>query len=768
MAFDINYLFIFLLSFVPFIEARGAMFFGFASGITDITLYALCSFVNITQTFLYPLLIARFRTLFELANKSETALANLFSEKKPHPVFFLFAIPMFGNGINTFTSSIASLSLGIKGFEKYVAGGIVLRDAITYLILSGSLALAGGQLLQDLLKASMVAYAVVFLYSHRESMLKYVGLEKATAADTKCLAAAACVLAFAAMAYVFPGISFGAKTLFSYLYPATSDGKMFAFLAFFGTVLVIKAFYGPSKPSPAGAANLPALYLLIIFSLLAISVLSAYLLISPFESAANSHGYWFGMFSGQKVAYFTLGQQAFTSLTKTNSRIDHNHMLKFSAFFPLALFSLDLENKYNLGLDSGSRLPFFAVFAGFALIVAAIILAVSILSRLGIARLMVLSAVFFVNIASSIDAGPLNIHAISTLACLSIYFSFAEKNGPLRLLALCSMVLAANFLLISTRDYQPVLLQLSIGIAALLLYYKGWRLACLAAFGLAVLSGGFNPSSIAASIFLAASLFVLAKKLDTLKSCLVLVPAILLLFFLSSGLAPEYNFVVFAAYCSLAIGAGLRWKSTHALIFLLVASTLFLASFRSVKVDEMDMFHRIYENESLLIIFDSPGLFASSFNQSYEPRFEHLFGNTSAALIEKFQGGSLTSAFSAKPVPKYYQTGFVCSSPQGKRPDAKNIFLVKMDSPCGNSAGLPLRRLVFGNLSTSAEFEFNQSSGKCEILVFSKGKFSACPQLVTAALNNIYEGKKLSGVMGEVKKVRRPRTSQYDNETEGG
>jgi len=135
LASELDIAIVLVLSAIPFIESRGAMFYGFSFGVTDFGVYSACTLINVAQAYLYPPAFARM-----LAGKSpklEKIARGLKASMggNPSPSFFIFAIPAVGNGINTFSSSLVSTWLKLQGFQKYVAGGVVLRSAITFEVL---------------------------------------------------------------------------------------------------------------------------------------------------------------------------------------------------------------------------------------------------------------------------------------------------------------------------------------------------------------------------------------------------------------------------------------------------------------------------------------------------------------------------------------------------------------------------------------------------------------------------------------------------------
>ena len=93
----------------------------------------------------------------------------------PSPSFFLFAIPAVGNGINTFSSSLVSTWLKLQGFQKYVAGGVVLRSAITFAVLSGT-NLLPAEMAQNGLKLLLAIYIAHLAYSMRGTLASWLGI----------------------------------------------------------------------------------------------------------------------------------------------------------------------------------------------------------------------------------------------------------------------------------------------------------------------------------------------------------------------------------------------------------------------------------------------------------------------------------------------------------------------------------------------------------------------------------------------------------------
>jgi uncharacterized membrane protein len=118
-----------LLSAIPLIENRGAMFIGFALGVTNPLVYALGTLLNILSIPLWARVI----------RKIPLPLSPIKAKPLRH-IPLLVALPY--NGVNM--ASVLYFSRLFHASEKeifpYLALGIVLRGATTYLFLIGLLA----------------------------------------------------------------------------------------------------------------------------------------------------------------------------------------------------------------------------------------------------------------------------------------------------------------------------------------------------------------------------------------------------------------------------------------------------------------------------------------------------------------------------------------------------------------------------------------------------------------------------------------------------
>ncbi|MBD3210162.1 hypothetical protein GF318_02165 [Candidatus Micrarchaeota archaeon] len=155
-----------LLSIVPFIENRGAMFVGFAIGVTNLPVYLIGTLLNILIVPFYLKFLPKFNFL-KIPTLDENTLRN-------GPTIFALLIPGTANGINALTSSTISRQLNFDFLHSFtfISGGIILRGAVTYLLLVGSLTFSDVLHIGNALTAVTVAIALFFILPHIIKQIK--------------------------------------------------------------------------------------------------------------------------------------------------------------------------------------------------------------------------------------------------------------------------------------------------------------------------------------------------------------------------------------------------------------------------------------------------------------------------------------------------------------------------------------------------------------------------------------------------------------------
>lgn len=407
---------VFLLSAIPFIESRGAMFYGFSVGITDLWVYAACVIVNIAQAYAYPgifagLLSGKKPLLSEAAKRLKGKIGSVAS-----PSFFLLAIPMFGNGINTFSSTLISVWLGLKGYQKYVAGGVILRGALTFAILSGASFLQP-YLAQAALKLLLCGYALYATYSARGWLAKKFGLESRKAPDGVHIAAGVLLLAFSILLLAQNDIAAPLSQFFSLFYYSSSPGKMISFFVFLAAASVAKAFLQPVAAS-AGKADRGAFFYLFVplaaLCLIGLGITSYY--------AADARGQLGEFNLGQRAQYalFAFDEKDPLGISLTSFRENHNHALKAAAFLPVLSAFPELDQKYAMSINFYYRLPFLLLVLLFAAIAFLALAMIASCCRFSGWQFAFLAALSYLALAGSIDAGMLSPPTLAAMAGLAI------------------------------------------------------------------------------------------------------------------------------------------------------------------------------------------------------------------------------------------------------------------------------------------------------------------------------------------------------------
>jgi len=141
-----------LLSAVPLIENRGAMFAGFALGITDPAVYALGTLANIAAVPLCARLMRRIPFPLPIRH---------FGAKPLHHIPLLVALPYTGVNMASVLYFLPRLSSAkLQAVYLYLSAGIILRGMLTYLFFIG---LLGFMNVTDVIAVLVLWYALYYL-----------------------------------------------------------------------------------------------------------------------------------------------------------------------------------------------------------------------------------------------------------------------------------------------------------------------------------------------------------------------------------------------------------------------------------------------------------------------------------------------------------------------------------------------------------------------------------------------------------------------------
>jgi len=156
--------FVVLLCVVPFIENRGAIFVGFALGVTDPMLYVMGSLLNIS-------LIPLYFNIFKKVNLNIINLRMLNFSGTEFAFTPLLVLP--ANGMNSLTTSFITSRLGLDYKKAFVAisAGIVARGALTYALCVGTLALSEYWRVADVFWLLLLLFGLVFVARNIGGML---------------------------------------------------------------------------------------------------------------------------------------------------------------------------------------------------------------------------------------------------------------------------------------------------------------------------------------------------------------------------------------------------------------------------------------------------------------------------------------------------------------------------------------------------------------------------------------------------------------------
>jgi hypothetical protein len=472
---DPSYLIILLLSLIPFIEARGAMFVGFSMGITSPWVYAACFLLNTAQALLYPQIFRRTRISEGGFSKKIIQRAKKAFPYGYQSAFFLIGIPAPGNGINVFSSSLLSHVLDLKNSVRWIVLGAALRDVLTFVLLSGAYFTASAFSLQSLLQVLFLGFLGLILYHNRQEYLDFFGLKIRKGYSLRWAAIGAGSLALIAIILLSQDAALVAKHAFSIVMYGKSDGKM---LLLFGLFALLPLIRSKVEQKPASTETDHRIYFL-FFVLIAILALGSILIASWLILGAGAKSEAAGIaeipLQNATARFFLLDGRFYTGYIDSPVRLSHNHVLKPAAFLPLSyLDGWPGISRFDIGLPIAPWVPSAALLLLFVTFCMLALAAIGAFCRLGALRGLLFILIFFAAAGAVVDAGPLSEIFKSSFVALAILLPFGKNDGRLKMvLAFVAIAILASDLLslymqgaIEQEGYLQSAFLLSIALAA--------------------------------------------------------------------------------------------------------------------------------------------------------------------------------------------------------------------------------------------------------------------------------------------------------------
>ncbi len=718
-----------LLSAIPFIECRGAMFYGFSVGIIDAWVYSACVLVNIAEAYAYPKLFAR------LLSKRRSILAQAAKQlearvgKKISPFFFLFAMPMFGNGINTFSSTLISVWAGLKGYQKYVAAGALLTGSLTFSILSG-VSFLPTDLAQPALKLLLCGYILRTVLSGRGWIMEQFGLKERAKPDMRYAAICATLLAICVLLLAQNDLAGALSQFFSLFYYSSSPGKLISFFVFLAAVFAAKGFLEP-MPRKEKQASINALRF--IFILLVSISLIAFLITLYFISDAQSQLSLFNVGPKSQYSLFSIDDNNPFGMSLTSFRENHDHILKAAAFLPVLVAFPQLDQRYAMSLNFYYRLPFFLLVALFAALAFIVLAMAANCCRFMGAKLALCATLSFLALASSIDAGLLSPTALAAIAGLVVLS--LDMGGRLP-----SATLLAVFFFSINMHFEAG----AFGIGQMLLrsaaMVAGFGYACMgkkpnaaACFAIAVMLGWPDARSMALQV--AAALSTLLLDAGIIFQ-LVAFAALLFSLYLETWALPigiEHSLMpTYISASALFSARGGRKAAMAALL----AITLFAA---------LPAYISEFANNN----FDAPmprsvAIFTGLPNGSAGWRNSGGQALRLAAPFAILEGLNSTLRASLA-LPEIYRHEFVCFQSSGAK-EAKLYFITS--SNCRLLFGDPAGELRQEVAETAVSLKFGPGNREnCIVEATSTGRFSKCRYIALFAFQNASKSRNEAGIV---------------------
>ncbi|MFH2100551.1 MAG: hypothetical protein ABII71_00485 [Candidatus Micrarchaeota archaeon] len=387
-------LLVLLLSVVPFIENRGALFVGFALGVTDPLIYALGTILNILMVPLYLFIFSKYRLLRNFN------VGKLLSTKGP--VSFALLIPGTANGANALTCSLLSTNLSFSFWASFafISIGIVLRGLITFAILVGSLTLAEAANIGNAFSAILFLAMAVFLYPRIREYLK----EKKISISWEYWASGLFAV-LAILCFVLPSICLVFKPFIDPVAYGISDAKVIAFFAFASIFIFCSAFLKLREHALA-----TFIFLVLLANMITVGAFFLYTYPPGMDLLPVGEAF---AVSGPHFSYNTLL---------------HIHTMKPAMVYPLIMAGLEFdETTIDYGIVFLDYVPAQLYLVQFLVLLGALI-AIFYSAPLFRTPATKVAALFgaFILLKYSIDGGPLNVPFLAALFLL--YFSRHEPK----------------------------------------------------------------------------------------------------------------------------------------------------------------------------------------------------------------------------------------------------------------------------------------------------------------------------------------------------
>ena len=392
-------LLILLLSIIPFIENRGALFVGFALGITDPFIYILGTLLNIliVPVYLKYLDMCKYLVILKKLKLDGTVI-------KHGPLSFLLLIPGTANGMNAFTSSLfaSSLSFDKKSSFVFIGLGIFIRGLITFTLLAGSITLAEAANIGNAFTVIMLIITISFLFPRLKEFMK----DRKISIKKEYTISGFFVFLFI-LSLLSSQISSLLKILVDSMASGFSDGKTLGFLAFASLFFFCSVHLKSDKRYFWS-------FVIIILILHIMTLMSFLVYFFPLDALPIIPIYNMYAISGSHFSY---------------TELSHIHTMKPTLIYPLIFLGIDIgDDIYDFGLVFLDYVPRYYYAIHFVLFLLAIIAALrsAPIFRNYAAKTAAIIAMF-IFLKNAVDGGPFNVEFL--FGIFLIYFANNHKEN---------------------------------------------------------------------------------------------------------------------------------------------------------------------------------------------------------------------------------------------------------------------------------------------------------------------------------------------------
>jgi len=385
---------------------------------------------------------------------------------------------------------------------------------------------------------------------------------------------------------------------------------------------------------------------------------------------------------------------------------------------------------YDLGFVFLQHVPFPIMFLFFCLAALACLAALLLLCNFEGAEFLLLSFAAFVAIAGAIHSGIFSEFVAGSMIALSLALEKKLKSPRFGLVAVFFILLFANTLHVSNRDFGMAFLQAIFVFAAFVCARE--KLAALSALALlaSVAAGGLGTEAIVAFVLGAIACAAAFKGFGTKH----IVLCSLAFMFATSWAWPPNAALLLVSLYSLAAIFGYFASGRQEKLFLVAVMALIAFIVVPLYLNiGYDLFQFGYKGANIGFLADSSHA-QVHFDSSYFPKYDNLGQGREFVSFENFTSENLEDASASKSLPKIYQSYYVCVS-FSQNDSIK--YLAVLDVSCTSATGAKNATLVLKNSSTSISFEFVPQGEKCAVVAQAKGTFARCPELVIAAIQNV-------------------------------